>query len=397
MSGGGPRPIWGPRRMGRAAVAGDRGDMTVLATISRPAVSHPTGSHPTTRPTRDGYVDLVRSTCVVVVVAWHWVMTTIDWRADGPHVGNPVPHLPLGWLLTWVLQPMPLFFLVGGHLHARSLARHRGRAQDWVAARLGGLVVPILPLLGVFAAAFALVSVVAPGRGFERALVLLVSPLWFLGVYAACVLLAPLSVRARIATPALLVAATAVLDHLRFGEGSAGPFGLATMITAWGAVHHLGVVGWDAVTLVGRRAAAVAVGGYALLALLVVLGPYAAEMVGVQGRPSNFSPATLPVIALGIAHLGVAGLVRPAALRILRRRPWINEAAGRLQRQAMAVFAWHLPAWGAAFGLLTFVAFPVPAEPTTSWWLTRPVWALLPLAILLGATRVRRLVRRPIG
>ena len=344
---------------------------------------------------RDRFVDLVRAGCIAVVVAWHWVLTTVDWQADGPHVGNPVPHVPFGWLLTWVIQPMPLFFLVGGHLHRRSLDRSTLGAGAWVGQRLRGLVVPVLPLLGGFTALLVVVGAAAPGRGIERALVLLISPLWFLAVYVVCVSVAPLCLAAHHGHPAIvpiaLIGATVVLDTLRFAHIASGWWSLLTMITVWAGIHHLGLVAWDAVQTSRRRAATVAVAGYGAMVALVVAGPYAAAMVGVQGQDSNFSPATVVVIALGVAHLGLAAAMRPWAERLLDRSPALVDRCTRLNRAAMSVFAWHLPAWGLAYVALRAADFPIPSEPDALWWITRPIWFVLPLAIL---TAPRRLGRR---
>ena len=35
---------------------------------------------------------------------------------------NPLDEIPLGWAATWVLQVMPMFFIVGGFANARSLS-----------------------------------------------------------------------------------------------------------------------------------------------------------------------------------------------------------------------------------------------------------------------------------
>lgn len=344
---------------------------------------------------RDRFVDLVRAGCIAVVVGWHWMLTTIDWRSDGPHVGNPIPDIPFGWLITWFVQPMPLFFLVGGHLHRRSLERHTGSTGAWIAGRLRGLLVPVLPLLGGFAAVYAGISVFWPGHGIERALILMISPLWFLAVYVFCVAAAPACMAAhrrnRALVPAALIGVTVVLDVLRFGSGTTGWWSLLTMLTVWGMVHHLGLVAWDVVQNSKIRARTTMICGFAAMALLVVAGPYAAAMVGVQGADSNFSPATLVVLALGVAHLGMAATLRPAAERLIEASPRLVDATLRLNRNAMRVFAWHLPAWGVAFVLLSTADFPIPPEPTALWWATRPAWFLAPVAVLLAPRLVRGL------
>ena len=88
-------------------------------------------------------LDLVRAGALGVVVLWHWVFSTVAF-SDGPSVGNPVGVTPGLWLLTWVLQPMPLFFAIGGCLHLRTMG------NDTVAfwkRRIHRLLLPALPLL----------------------------------------------------------------------------------------------------------------------------------------------------------------------------------------------------------------------------------------------------------
>lgn len=384
-----------PRDFGGRPACRSRPIVATLLSMTSTALRPATVPAHADAPERDRFVDLVRAGCIVVVISWHWVLTTISWQADGPHVGNPIPNIPFGWLLTWIVQPMPLFFLVGGHLHRRSLERGGVSAPTWVGQRLRALVLPILPLLAGFVVLLGLVSVVAPGRGYERALILLISPLWFLAVYVVCVAIAPVCLaghrRHAALVPAVLVGSTVVLDVLRFGEFATGWWSLLTMITVWATIHHLGLVAWDLVHGSRRTAICVMTGGYVAMTALVLAGPYAAAMVGVQGQDSNFSPATLVVIALGIAHLGLAAVVRPSAERWLDRSPRLLAGCTRLNASAMKVFAWHLPAWGLAYVALRVLAFPIPSEPDALWWLTRPVWFAVPAAVLLAPAAVRRL------
>lgn len=364
--------------------------MTTNSTIAAPAT-------PSQGFDRDPHLDLLRAGCIAVVVLWHWVFTTIDWQADGPHVGNPIPHLPHGWALTWLVQPMPLFFMVGGHLHRRSLDRWNGPADGWIRRRLAALLGPVGPLVAGFAVTLAAIHQFLPGRGLERALVLVISPLWFLAVYAVCAAMAPLCLAAHrrhvAIVPLALGGSSLALDAVRFSDGTRW-WSLLSMLTVWGLVHHLGLVAWGAVTSGRARCRLAAGAGFALLAVAVVAGPYAAEMVGVQGKPSNFSPATAVIVLLAVAHLGLAGLAGPSARRLLDRSPRLAHATAAINRSAMPIFAWHLPAWGIAFALLVAVGFPIPAEPTALWWMTRPIWLVLPAAVLFAG---RRLTGHPDG
>ncbi|MFZ5872699.1 MAG: acyltransferase, partial [Actinomycetota bacterium] len=68
---------------------------------------------------RDRFVDALRVGSLVVVVLGHWLMA--DVRPDG-EVSNALVSVPALEPLTWVLQVMPLFFLVGGVAHTFALA-----------------------------------------------------------------------------------------------------------------------------------------------------------------------------------------------------------------------------------------------------------------------------------
>ena len=70
------------------------------------------------------------------MVLGHWLMVAIT--PDG-HITNALAVVPALQPLTWLLQVMPLFFLVGGFSNRASLtaARRRGDADaTWLRGRL---------------------------------------------------------------------------------------------------------------------------------------------------------------------------------------------------------------------------------------------------------------------
>src|SRR3982751_3653150 len=69
--------------------------------------------------TRDRYVDALRVGSLVVVILGHWLMGVVT---AGGQISNALVASPALRLATWVLQVMPLFFLVGGVAHAHALA-----------------------------------------------------------------------------------------------------------------------------------------------------------------------------------------------------------------------------------------------------------------------------------
>src|SRR5690606_26167943 len=111
----------------------------------------------------------------------------------------PIGHTPGAWLATWGLQVMPIFFFVGGYVHHRGwlAGRAAGRPdRQFVASRLARLLAPTAVLFGLAAAVRVLLAVFAPGAPWvDRGLTLLLSPLWFLGVYVGLVVITPAAAR----------------------------------------------------------------------------------------------------------------------------------------------------------------------------------------------------------
>ncbi|WP_306514020.1 acyltransferase family protein [Janibacter hoylei] len=81
-------------------------------TISRLAAATP--------DTRNRVVDLYRAVAIGVVVLGHWLMAAVVVRDGELAMANTLDLVPPLQGLTWVLQVMPLFFLVGGYANATS-------------------------------------------------------------------------------------------------------------------------------------------------------------------------------------------------------------------------------------------------------------------------------------
>ena len=89
-------------------------------------------------PTRDSAVDLVRAGCVIAVILLHSLMVGVTVTAQGPVFENAGDS---GWWLTpvsWLLQVMPLFFVIGGFSGSIALRRSRTRGGDGGGQRRGG-------------------------------------------------------------------------------------------------------------------------------------------------------------------------------------------------------------------------------------------------------------------
>ncbi len=74
-------------------------------------------------------MDWLRAVSLLVVVVWHWAFTILRWSPDGPHATNPLGFFSGLWILTWLLQVLPVFFYVGGYAHLASWERARARGE----------------------------------------------------------------------------------------------------------------------------------------------------------------------------------------------------------------------------------------------------------------------------
>lgn len=347
-------------------------------------------------------MDFLRGLSLLVVVAWHWVFTVVWWHTDGPHAGNPIHTVPGGWALTWILQVMPVFFLVGGFAHLRaweSVERAGGGYRTFLARRLRRLLVPGLVCLGALGAVRLVAAAVAPHVGWvDRALFLVLSPLWFLGVYLAIAALAPLAVRAHrrwgASVPLVLLAAVATVDLLRFGAGVAW-VGWTNVLFVWALVHQIGM-SWEPLAAGGRPAALrCAAAGLTGLLVLTNVGLYSRSMVGVAGeRVSNMGPPTLPIVALVLFQAGIALLARERVSAWLER-PGPRRLTAWIGANAMTVYLWHFPAFAVAYALLSLAGVETPERATAAWWAQRPLWVAAPALCMLPLLRLLRRLERP--
>ena len=337
---------------------------------------------------RDPLIDFLRAASLLVVVAWHWLFTVVIWH-NGPHTSNPIGTTPGMWALTWVLQVMPLFFFVGGFAHLvtwESVERDGGGYREFLRRRLSRLLRPTAVCLTLMLAARVLLSVVAPDVAWATsALMLVLSPLWFLGIYVGLVAVTPLAVRLHRATGdaglVLLAAAAVTVDVLRFNAHIPG-IALANLAIVWGFCHQLGFH-WRTLTTASRRTAwGLVLAGFAGLVVLTNLGVYPRSMVGVPGEAiSNMGPPTVCILALMVLQVGIVLLVRQRMTAWLQR-PGPKRFTTWAKTQSMTVYLWHFPAFAAAYALLVALGHHAPQHTSLAWWAERPLWALIPAAIV---------------
>ncbi|MDG4858585.1 acyltransferase [Streptomyces sp. T-3] len=341
-----------------------------------------------TPATRDRSVDALRAFAILGVVLGHWLVTALVSEGGVLHGASPLQHMP--WLapISWVFQTLAVFFLVGGHVAAKGYesARARGISYGkWTGQRLARLFKPVAAVLGLWTV--AAVCLLATGTEFEtvRTLMKLVlSPLWFLLVFAGLTALTPLVARLH---PLWPLAVVLHVDVIRFGLGGPQWLGWINVLAGWLVPYCLGAA-WARGSFSSRTSAwTLFAGGAAATAWLIARCGYPASMVGVPGAEvSNLNPPTLAAVAFGLAQCGLALLLRDR-LATWMRRPSAWAAVAMVNLSAMTVFLWHQTAMLAttATGLLAGTNLPglhtVPDGP--GWIPARLAWLPVFAAALL--------------
>jgi hypothetical protein len=371
----------------------------------KPAASHRSDSPAPGKP-RDLYVDFLRSVSLLVVVAWHWVFTVVVWHPDGPHASNPIGTTHGFWALTWLLQVMPVFFFVGGFAHLltwESVKRAGGGYREFVSRRLRRLLLPASVTLLIALLVRIAVGLLAPEVGWvNRAMILMLSPLWFLGLYVGLVLLTPVALKLHAlggeVVLVVMAGCAALVDILRFRYHLHG-IELVNMIMVWGLAHQLGFF-WSRLVAASRRFAwCLTLGGFFGLLGLTNMGLYPRSMVGVPGEAiSNMGPPTLCIVALTFFQVGVVLLLRDRVTAWLDR-PRPRKLLAWAGLQAMTVYLWHAPGFVLAYAALALIGLNIPQKTSPLWWLERPVWVILPALftapLLLVFRRFEARGRRP--
>ncbi|MGW2305518.1 acyltransferase family protein [Streptomyces sp. NPDC001809] len=337
-----------------------------------------------TPPGRDRALDALRALAVLGVVLGHWLVTALTSDSGTFRVVSPLSRLPEFTPVSWLFQTLAVFFLVGGRVAAAShaAARARGAAYPaWLAARLGRLFRPVAAVLAVWAAAtLAMTLGGVPWETVHTLGRLVLSPLWFLGVFAALTAATPLVAKVH---PLWPLAVVLHVDVIRFGFGGPGWLGWTNVAAGWLVPYCLGAL-W-ARGGIGERSAGrvLLLTGVPATVLLVALAGYPASMVGVPGAAvSNLNPPTLAAVTFGLAQCGAA-LLLVGPLRRSLRRPALWAAVAVVNLVAMTVFLWHQTAMmavtllGLLAGDLTGQG-PLPGLHTVpdgrSWVLARLGW-----------------------
>lgn len=356
-----------------------------------------------TPPTRDRALDGLRALAVVGVVTGHWlVMALVATPTGALRIASPLVGLPGFAWLSWALQMLALFFLVGGVSSARSLARADGYG-GWIRARVLRLTRPVIAVTAVLGLAFPLLYAAGVPVGTLRTTTaLVVQPLWFIAVYGVLTALTPVAValvrRLGVWSALPLAASVALIDALRYGpwaDAMPGWLGLLTILPGWGFGYVLGVA-WATGRVSRRGAAALAVGGSALALLLVLRLGYPVSLVGVPGSGRvNSHPPSLLVVAIAMVQCGLAIRFHDRLARALReRRRWA--AVALLNLGALTIFCWH------QISLVLLTALTPTSLPGLHqipdglpWAAWRLAWFPVHLALLAGLVLLARRLESP--
>lgn len=384
-----------------------------------------------TPATRDRYVDFLRAFSILVVVVGHWTIGMVYWDDGVIGTTSAIGVTSWAWLVTWVLQVMPIFFFVGGfsNLVTYDSSRRKGESpMTWLRTRLARLLRPSLIFLAVWAVIqvfLHLADIGAPTDLFLRGVrppgaTVPFGPLWFLAVYAAVILLSPVMIwlhrRFGLAVPVAMVAGAVLADAVGF-IGGASQARWANVALVWLLPHQLGFFYADGrLAALPRRAFAV-MAAAGLVALILLTSPWIFGELGEKWFPgighypksllgddveriSNAYPPTICLMAMAFWSIGAAMLLRAPLSRWLQREgPW--KGVVLTNSVIMTLFLWHMTAFLLAILVLWPLGFGRLGATSLRYWLERPLWLALSGVFLVGLIAIfgrferRALLGRP--
>ncbi|WP_052492845.1 acyltransferase family protein [Microbacterium sp. MEJ108Y] len=347
---------------------------------------------------RDTAIDFLRAVCVAGVVLLHAIMVGVTVVDGSPVFANASDGS--WWIVpvSWVLQVMPLFFIIGGfagYISFRRMQARGGAAASFIAARVHRLLRPALFAIGIVGAALAALSIagvpadIIAVAGFRYS-----QPLWFLAVFLGCQALLPALAKAHARKPlitvASLVAAALAVDALRAITGFEW-VGFLNLAFVWLALQQIGFFLADGtIDGLSRRARAIA-GASASITLVgaFTTGVYSPDLI------ANINPPTGALLLVGVVHLSAVSLLRDR-IDAFSRRPAPAALAAFVNRRTMTIYLWHMPTLLAMAGICAMASLSsgiaLPEPSTLAWWVSRPLWLAAALtltaAIAVAFTRV---------
>jgi fucose 4-O-acetylase-like acetyltransferase len=378
-------------------------------------------------PDRNRYADLLRVLAMAGVVYGHWLLVNVT--DTGGQLGGMDALDYVSWSRwgTLLFQVMPVFFLVGGYVNARSWTAHSQPGLDpappqspaappqppsaprvpwaawarWIRHRAVRLLRPatVYVAVAVVAVTAARLAGASPGEVAEAGW-LVALQLWFLPVYLLVIVLTPALLAAHrrwgLAVPAAMALGAAAVDAAVLGL-HLPVVGYANYLLVWGAMHQLGF-GWHDGTLTRPRwrPYALAATGALLLTGLLLWSPFPVDMIG-DGEPvTNTTPPSIALLAFAVAQIGLVLAAEPAASRLLSR-PRLWRLVSRLNTRAITVYLWHMvPVIVIAVTFYPSGIMPQPPIATAEWWLLRLAWFALLTAVLIPIVLIFTPADRPL-
>ena len=352
------------------------------------------------RASRDHAVDLVRAACLVVVVGLHVMMAGITVETEGLAITNSLDGHPIFAWSTWLVQVMPLFFVMGGFSSLLAWRRQRGRGvtgADYVRDRVARLARPALLPLGLVGMTLAVLGLVGlPDAVLADVGFRIGQPLWFLAVYLGCSGLVPLMARLHERAPWVtllsLLGAVMIVDTV--AQLTAQPLiGALNLLFVWVFVQQLGFCladGWFeggfGGCFGGRRRWMLGLAGLAafgVLLFLTTVGGYSTDMY------ENLNPPTVAILVLAVGQTLLFAFLRPWLARLAERET-LAGLSGAINKNAMQIYLWHVPVIVLIAVVLVASGAAFPEPLSEGWWQSRPPFLvavallLIPIVIAVG-------------
>ena len=354
---------------------------------------------------RDTGIDLVRAVCVVLVVLLHGLMAGVTIGESGPVFANATEDAAWFAPVTWVLQIMPPFFVIGGFAGAIAYRRMRergGSAVDFVTARIHRLVMPAV--LTIAAAGVVLAVLAASGVAPELVQIAgfrFSQPLWFLAVFLLCQALLPALLawheRAPLRSILVLAAAAGLVDVVRASTGIYA-IGALNFALVWLALQRVGFFLADGRIDALRRRTRIRIGlgAVGMLGASFALGIFSPDLI------ANLNPPTVALLLVGVAQTALLSLFRPWLAEV-SARPRVARFTGFVTARTMTIYLWHMPVLlvmaGATAVFAMDAGIDLPEFSSPSWFVTRPLWigcALVLTALVAWAFAGGEKMRMPV-
>ncbi len=335
---------------------------------------------------RNRAVDLYRAVAMLAVAVGHWVAVVAFRQNDGELItGNALEFVPSFSAITWVLQVMPLFFMVGGFASAASLdSKNRaGQAStssfaersSWTASRLARLLPPVKALATTWLVIIGLGYLTGMSGLTNAGAIAAAIPLWFLANYTADVVIAPHVLPLFRRSPGLVAVGAVGLFLVLEAARLAGDhvFSQINWILGWFLFQMAGFAWRDGLLPTGRSLAGLALGLWATVLALVSFGPWPVTMVGFDGIAHNPThPPTLALLVFGAAQSATAIYFAPRVTAWLERTPVAWKSVVVANSFAMTVYLWHMTAAVVVLGAFDAAGLLSGAQPgTAGWWLAK--------------------------